>query len=779
MKLSIAWIFDHIQADWKQQDIPALVARLGATTAEIDQVKEVIIDFEDFSVAQVVKSSAELVTLYSVEWKKEFSIPVAHKEGYAKDQFFLVIKEKKHYRFVTFIDVGSEKEGLMPAISCSVELLAGAWKQQCDRYDYVITLDNKAITHRPDLWGHRGFAREIAAIMGVPLRTEDIFLASKPIKHYDNESIPTIHNPLKIRIESKTCKRFAGVYIAHIENNASSLLMALRLARIDARPIDLVVDATNYGMYDWGQPMHAFDAARVSGCTLIAQQARSGEKLTLLDGETINLTPDDCIISDGHKALALAGIMGGLDSSVGKKTTSLIIEAANFDATDIRLTAARYKRRTEASTRFEKTLDPHQNTAILLRFLKILDNEKVAYTTADAISSLGALIPEKTVVVSHDFIERKLGVVLDNQKVIRILQALGFGVHVDKLGVYTIVIPTYRATKDVAIKEDIVEEVGRSIGYNSIPPRSPMRAMKPIDHSAVMMVRALKQECAYGLHMHEVYNYAFYDEEFIHKVGIAVDSIAVVNPVSENWKRLVTSLVPHLLKNVQVAVIGRDELRFFEMGAIWEKFPADHLEHNRGIKEKQSLGLVFYAKKGISFYEGKEFVQQVFDVLNMHVQYRKAAVCAQWFDTHQTAELVYNNIVIGHAGKIDPELCARIVDGDIFIAELDLDAIVSREVPKIRFKALAKYQPVSLDISMLLPYKVTADALSLVISGVDMRIHDVRIVDFFEKEEWQDRRSLTIRFIITDEQKTLAKEDIDAIHAAVVKAVGAIGAEIR
>lgn len=770
MKLSIAWIFDHIQADWKHQDIPALIARLGATTAEIDQVKEVIIDFDAFSLAQVTKSSQEGVTLYSPEWKKEYTIAPVKGQSYTKDQWFLIIKDNKNYRFATMIDVGSEKEGVLPAVACAQELVTGGWKQQVDRYDYIITLDNKAITHRPDLWGHRGFAREIAAIMAVPLRAEEIFLADKPIKHFDHAATPTEHNPLQVRIESKTCKRLAGLYISKIEYHASSLLSALRLARIDARPIDALVDATNYTMYDWGQPMHAFDAAKIHQCTLIAQQARAGEKLTLLDGETIQLTPDDCIISDGHKALALAGIMGGLDSGVSKTTQSLIIEAANFDATDIRLTAARYKRRTEASSRFEKTLDPQQNTHALLRFLKLLDTEKIAYQAADAIRSLGSLAPEKTLTVRHDTIQQKLGIILDEQKVTRILQALGFGVQYDKqAGMYTLIVPSFRATKDVAIQEDIIEEIGRSIGYNTIPPKSPLRAMNPIDHSARMALRTVKQQCAYGLHMHEVYNYAFYDEEFMRHVNLAIDSVAIVNPVSENWQRLVTSLIPHLLKNVQTAAIGIDELRFFETGTIWDKH----------VHEKQTIGLVFYNKKGFSFYDGKALLQQIFDALQITVQYRKAHQPAPWFDQYQTAEIVLNDQVIGHAGMLDAQLALRIAEGALFVAELDLASLLQGNMTKKRFKALAKYQPVALDISMLLPYTITADAITLTIANVDERIHEVRIVDFFEKPEWRDHRSVTVRFVITDEHKTLTKEDIDAVNSTVVRAVTTVGAQVR
>lgn len=761
MKLSIAWIFDHIQVDWKTQDIPALMAKLGSTTAEIDAVRDVSTNFDMFSLAQVMVVSPDSVVLFSAEWKKEFNIPGARQA--IVGQWYVVVKEKKEYRFATLADFGSEKEGFFPAVSCTSGEELGAWKKQCEIADYIISLDNKAITHRPDLWGHRGFAREIAALLDIPLRAEDIFLAAKPIKHYETAA--------QVKIETAACKRLAAMHVQSIDYTASRIHIAIRLARIDARPIDFIVDATNYVMYDWGQPMHAFDAASVDNGVLIAQQARAGEKLTLLDGETITLTPEDTIISDGHKALALAGIMGGSASGVNLATRDLIVESANFDATAIRRTAARYKKRTEASSRFEKNLDPHQNTYALLRFLKILDTEKISYI-AGTIVSLGALKSEPIITVLHDFIQKKLGVVVDFEDVIAVLKRLGFGVQYDKKnGIYTIIVPSYRATKDISIAEDIVEEVGRFIGYNTIPAQDPVRAMKPFDISALMRMRALKRQCAYGLHMHEVYNYAFYDEEFIKKIGLTFITTEIVNPVSENWKRLITSLVPHLLKNISMVVAGVKKVSFFEVGRVWKT--TDTLE------EKEQFAAVMYNKNGIDFYEGKAQMQTLFDALGLTIIWRKSNSVAPWFDAHQTAEIVYQGIVIGYAGKIAPTLAPRIADGDIFIAELSVKELIAKKQERVIFKQLAKYQPVDLDISMLVPYTITTETLLNEIMGADKRIHETYVVDFFEKREWATARSLTVRFIIIDDTKTLTKEEIDMVHARVAAVVKKLGVEVR
>ena len=203
--------------------------------------------------------------------------------------------------------------------------------------------------------GSQAFAREIAAIFDLPLINEDMFLVNLSTKHFKNQAPITSDNLVSITVNNQEiCRRFAAISIPKFKSESSNLFIASRLCRVDAKPIDAIVDATNYVMFDWSQPMHAFDAATFSNHQLITRFSNQGEKLKLLDGQEVTLTAQDYVITDGKKPISLAGIMGGADSAVSEKTTSLIVESANFDPTTIRLTSARFKKRTEGSARWKK-----------------------------------------------------------------------------------------------------------------------------------------------------------------------------------------------------------------------------------------------------------------------------------------------------------------------------------------------------------------------------------------------------------------------------------------
>ncbi len=386
MKLSLSWIFDHLNVSWRDLDTADLVKRISSTTAEIEHVEHVFTNFDDFTLARCGDVENGHVMLESVEWKKE--IALSSRTDAVKGLWYLVKREGKVFRWATLVDVGSEKEGLFPALSCSEEELKGCWKNRVEMEDLIWHLDNKAITHRADLWGHRGFAREISALYSYKLKAEEQLLEPIPVKHYEN-SVSSKDFVCSVSVQmSETCKRFAALSIQNISNKPSDIAVAIRLARIDAKPIDAIVDATNYVMYDLSQPMHAFDTRKITGNYLTARPAREGEVLTLLDGTTISMTSTDCVISDDTKPLALAGIMGGKESGVTEDTTAIIAESAHFAATAIRKTATCYKKRTEASARFEKTLDPMQNTQALQRFIKILRDTRVVFSETTSIISI-------------------------------------------------------------------------------------------------------------------------------------------------------------------------------------------------------------------------------------------------------------------------------------------------------------------------------------------------------------------------------------------------------
>ncbi|MFA6065619.1 MAG: phenylalanine--tRNA ligase subunit beta [Candidatus Babeliaceae bacterium] len=775
MKLSLAWIFDHIKGSWKEHDVNELVAKFNAVTAEIEQVKKISYDWSAFSLAQVASIDQGVVIVNSSEWKLESKLPM--RPDAVVGQWYLIKKNKRICSWATLEDMHAAKEGLFPAVFCPEHDIKGGWKKTIESEDYIFTLDNKSVTHRPDLWGHRGFAREIAAMLDMQLIPEERFLVAKPIRHYD-KIVPQAAHAIALEIvPGSGCNRLAGLYIKNIVNRPSFITMAIRLARIDARPITSLVDCTNYVMYDMGQPMHAFDASKIENKKIIACSAQAGQALTLLDGQTISLRPEDCIISNGVSPLALAGIMGGKESAVTRLTQEILIESAHFDAARIRQAAVHFKRRTEASARFEKNLDPHQNTQALMRFLKLLDDIGCEYVGADAIISVGPLVNEVIIAITHDFIVKRIGVSLAVDLVVKLLSRIGFGVQVKQdqhTVVYTIIVPSFRGTKDIVRKEDIVEEVARCYGFAAIAEVAPQRSMKPFDTHAIFKIRDIKHHCAYALGMHEVSNYALYDEYFLKRLlWQPAHALALKNPVSEHYTRMVTSLIPHLLKNVYDASRDVQEVSFFEWNNVW-------MFSDAPVEQKKLAGVWFSHKEPFNFYTIKARLQTFFNYLGMMVVWQKPhTLPGPWFNPLQTAELVCDGVAIGYAGCVAPLFLKNISDGHAYIFELDGDFLMNYRPQKQAFQALSKYPSVHLDISMLIDSSVTVSDIEMCIAHVDSRIKDIILLDFFEKKEWGTQRSVTFRYVVQDDHKTMTKEEIDIIMHDVASAVKALGAQIR
>ncbi len=772
MKLSIAWIFDHIDADWKTIDIPKLVEQFNQTTAEIEGFQKITVDLDLFTCAQIVKIQKDMILVHSPQLQRD--IELVYRDDVQKDQWYLVKKQNDQFVWAAGNDFHSAKEVMLPALYCEKQIQAGEWQQSFETEDYIIEVDNKSITHRPDMWGHRGFAREIAAILELPFKPLEEFIIHKVIKQFDDHAPSTITHPIEVEVKNpEICKRFAGLYFEHIERRPSLLWMAHRLLRVGSRPIDAIVDATNYVMLDMSQPMHAFDAAAIGTRNIMPRRAKNKEKLTLLDDQVIELTSDDYVITDGKKPIALAGVMGGRETGISPTTKSIFLESACFDATAIRRTSIRYKQRTEASARFEKSLDPNQNTLAILRFLKLLDDAHIPFNAADEIVSLGARAQELTINVEHSFLEKRLGVTIASDFVVRTLKKLEFAVE-HAGGAYSITVPTFRCAKDVTIKEDIVEEVGRFFGFSTITHTLPHRQMRSFDLSSVHRLRSIKQLMAYTLTMREVYNYAFYDEEFLRELQWEPqNAIAVKNPVSENWQRLVTSLIPTLFKNIDHNVADHDQLRFFEWGRIWQQA--------KNIMEQKSLAGIFFDRKNtIDFYDAKALLAPLFDMLDMNVSYKRVDTPHDpWFAHYQTAHIMHKSNKIGIAGKVQPVLFNRVTEGDAFVFELDGDFLLNYKPELKRYKPVAKYPDVIRDISMLMPLHVMVQDIIAMIAQADKKIVDVALIDFFEKEEWKEQRALTFRFIVRDPTKTLTKEEVDVIWSAVAALLQQRGATIR
>jgi len=465
--------------------------------------------------------------------------------------------------------------------------------------------------------------------------------------------------------------------------------------------------------------------------------------------------------------------MGGLATAVTQETKTIFLEAACFDATVVRRSSLWHKIRTDASIRFEKSLDPNQNTVAIMRFLRLLHDVAISMKPAQEIASVGAPAKDITITVAHDFIEKRLGATVASDFVINTLQQLGFTVKLEH-GDYTIIVPTFRCSKDITIKEDIVEEIGRFFGYTSIPYVLPQREMGAFSIEPVMRLRAIKELLAYTLRMREVCNNAFFDESFLRAIEWDPDkTLHVQNPVSENWQRLATSLIPNLLKNIKENCADYDQLRFFEWGRIW--YPP------KPEQEFQCLaGIFFDKKKIIDFYNAKEQLMNLFELLKMPVTWEQVEKPQwPWFAPYQTASIVYNGDCIGTVGKINPAFLAKITEGDAFIFELNGDFLLRYKAEIKRFTPLAKFPYIERDISILIPLQKKVAHFIELIGKADPSIVSVELVDMFDKPEWVDQKALTFRFILQNPSRTLSKEEADTVWNKIADCLKREGAQIR
>jgi phenylalanyl-tRNA synthetase beta chain len=384
------------------------------------------------------------------------------------------------------------------------------------------------------------------------------------------------------------------------------------------------------------------------------------------------------------------------------------------------------------------------------------------------------VLPHKTVLqVTHAFIEARLGVSLSTSFVLDTLKKLEFQISVHD-AVYTIEVPTFRATKDITIAEDIVEEIGRFYGYDAIPPQVPTMRLDPHDLTPIMRLRALKQYLAYACQMSELYSYALYDESFLTRIGfVPQHTLQVQDPVSNNWQRLVTSLVPHLGKAVHQNATTHDQLRFFEWGRTW------HYEGS--VSEKKKLaGIIFDKRTPIDFYKGKTIIENMLRMFGLQVRWQQVTHSSvPWYTPYTTAELIHGTQSVGSVGLVPAAFMASLTEGYALVFEIDGDFLINTTVGEKRYVPTSKFPDVQRDVSILIGWQECVASLSTVIGHVDARIVSVELIDFFEKDEWLDKRSVSFRYVLRDTTKTMTTDEVDKISESIAHALMKLGGVIR
>lgn len=775
MKFSVSWLCDHLEIDVASIDMRHLAALFNQKVAELEGYVERSIDLTSLYIARVSAIEKEIVCSVA-ELNSSLALPI--REGVQLGKCYLIKKSAQGYSWATEADFYGEKNSLVGALTVRDEHISGGWKNGLTPIDYIIEIDNKAITHRPDMWGHRGFAREIGLLLDVPMKSIEPMLTKLQVLTYDNQVPATAQQPFSARImQPEYIDRFAFAYFAQIHNEASAPWMAARLLAVGLRPIDMLVDITNYVMCDLGQPMHAFDANVIPAKHIELRLAQAHEKLTLLDGETIELTDKDIVVTDGSKPISLAGVMGGADTQITQNTGSILLESAHFEPATVRESAARHKKRTESSARFEKMLDPNQNILAIERFVHLLQSAKIPFKVS-SIASMGVKVEDLIITIEHAYIERRLGVTIEQEHVVNILRSLDFRVAMlthDSERIYRVEVPTFRSTKDVCIKEDLLEEIARLFGYTNIPFVLPCKETKPSLQHAVYRLRRIKQFLAYGRGMQEVANYSFYDEDFIRMLNWQPhEPIAVQSPVSENWKTLVGSLVPGLLKNIWQNAAEQEELSFFEWGRIWSR-------DGEKICEQKELTAVLYKRKAeLSFYDIQEIVAELAHMIRLPLHWQKIDNPVEpWFAPYRTARIMYGDIAVGKVGIADQAFTHAVLQGSIGIFTLQGDFLEEFCGVPIAYKAPSKYPAIERDISALFPLELTVEQIARHLKELDPAIVAVALVDIFQKDDWLDRKSLTFTLTLQAFDKTLTSAQADVIMKKVEHALQELGGEVR
>lgn len=620
--------------------------------------------------------------------------------------------------------------------------------------DVVFEVDNKSLTNRPDMWGHYGIAREISALTGRPL---------KPLNLYTGE---WGERKVKVDVKSPSCYRYTSATMQNITRKVSPLEMQIRLFYAGMRPINFIADITNYIMLEVGQPMHSFDNDIVK-CVGV-QNLKTDEKFVTLDKEERTLAKDTMVITDGEKPVAIAGVMGGLDSEINPNTTSVLIESACFDGAKVRKTALSLGLRTEASARYEKMLDPELTMTALSRFVYIAKKYDSGAMVNSAITDVYNFhYAPRTVTITKNYIDNFVGIDIPMDKIKNILTSLQFDVK-EKNGTLIIGVPSFRNTKDINGKQDIVEEITRIYGYDNITPKPTFQEISPSPlDKQISLEYDVKYALATRYNMHEVHSYVWYDSESNAKYNIHPESVVrIVNAINKENDQIRNSILPSMLKVVVDNKNQYSQFGVFEIGRV-----ATGIDKQNLVVEHKSLAITLYNKDGKNGLLGaKECVDYILNyVIKINAKYVPSKPKYEYLSPANYYDVVVDGKVVGLIASLHP---ANKIDkkSDITLVELDWDSLMDCREVETRFEQVSKYPKSVLDFNWELPKDKNYAEIEKIANSIKADFeYKVSLVDVYEME---NTKSYTIRYVLYSLDRTLVNDEIEAFHKNVIKVFG-------
>ena len=642
-------------------------------------------------------------------------------------------------------------------------------KSVYDIDDIIFEVDNKSLTNRPDLWSHYGIAREFATITGRELKPIPVC----DVSEFDN--LPAVAIDVKA---TELVWRYSAIKVENIKRKVSPVNMRIRLYYCGSRAINFLADLTNYVMMEVGQPMHAFDNRKVD--KIEVQTFKSGLKFTTLDGAMRDIDENMLMITSDNKPVAIAGVMGGDASKIEDGTDSLLLESATFNGISVRKTTTRLGLRTDASMRYEKMLDPELCKTATERLLKLLfefdGGARVISSFTDAYVNR-----YETIVLSFDkkYVDRYTGINIPEETIVKTLTGLGFGIECDN-GSFTVTVPSWRATKDVTIKADIIEEITRIYGYDNFDVFTSECALAPVCKEVLKSDEdRMKDLLVKSYRLHEVHSYIWSDVQKNKELGISTpENVAILNAQTPDHKYLRVSMIPTLLSFVKENKSYLDTFGIFEIGHTVEG-----LKDNGCCNEMNKLGCVLFSKsegEEALFMRARDIVSEmVSDILHRDVCFVSAESRYDFQHPVNTFAATVDSSVVGYISVPHPVVNQNI-DKKCAVAFFE---ICTEDFARVK-AGLSKYAEPSkfpaIDIDITFNADISAVEFGKLVSRAKASagdiLADVKVKDIYTAD---GNTALTLRFSFVSKERTLTKQELTPAIESITNALLGMGLEVK
>ncbi len=647
--------------------------------------------------------------------------------------------------------------------------------------DIILDVDNKSLTHRPDLWGYLGLAREFAASHKLALKNPyDSQWAQKIEGKFTTEK-----SPVTFEVDpSSSCLTYMGVSLEGIKMGKTPDWMKNRLESAGLRSINLIVDISNYVMVELGIPNHVFDRESIKGGKLKISRLGKEEVFKTLDEVDRKLIASDTVIADSERPLVLAGIMGGLNSGVTEATSKIFIEVANWEAPEVRKTSVRLGLRTDSSQRYEKTLDSNLCHRTLLRMVELITELCPGSKVVGGVESYRAedkIAKDIEIKISQGEITQALGMEVSSETIQDIFERLDFKVSLSGSD-FTVVVPSFRTTKDISQKADLIEEIGRMIGYDNITPVSPLLPVRPIRLSeAKKFHRKVQDFLVYEARALQVMTYPLTGKDLLKEALWPEENgdLVLVNSLSVEHDRMRPSLIPSALEMASLNQKHFDEFSFFEIGRSYQGFE----------NERSQILIGLYSKEKSRFVELENIVEKLLATMNLNFnltgpseKFTNPLFPKSWGGIHPHE---YQNIQImgkflGGINTVHPLVLRNFkMKGHLSLAVIDITDLEGREMKdKTKYTPLSKFPSSSFDITVVVPTKEPAAAPLAALNSVKAKeLKSKKIVDLFKIND--EQMAVTLRAVFEDPEKTLSPETIKDMEQKIVQVLEKAGFPLR